>query len=132
MSDISFGPVQNEKDLEILQFDHEPPSTTTYNFITKCGEKYSLGTVIVTRYCDNEPIFGKIIKIYGTAIDIRFIINKIEFDIFYHHYYAFHVVNISDVPTNSIKLDETSYYHDPCLLVTVKESQYIATKYCIY
>ena len=132
MSDICLGTVQNENDVEILLFDNEPPSTTTYNFITKYGKKYSPGTVIVTGYTDNEPIFSKIVQVYGTTNDIRFLISNIEFDIFCRHYYGFRIISISNVATKSIKLEEMLYYHGPCLVAQVKKTQYIATNYCVY
>ena len=129
LSDISLGSIENQEDYDILKYDKSSSLITTYNNVTKCGKKYSIGNIIISGYENDEPKFSKIIKIYGNSYDIRFLVSDVIHDIFNYHYWAYRIISIENEPCHWIKLNEIPAFHGPCLLTILEKTPYISTNY---
>ena len=83
-------------------------------------------SITVTGITDNDPIFGRIKKIYHALGSIYFLVTKISVIYFKKHYYAYKVNLDQETAIFDVKFLPKV---EPCLLVKKDNNNYVITRY---
>lgn len=129
--DIILGTIHNTNahtDLKNL-ISTLPDGVPTYTLkeIEILGKKISKGTVIVSRISEDGPTFGKVKNIFHCK-NVYIEIEEFETLYFNHHFYAYCVQSIMNLPILLINVDLIPRI-TPCLFVEKLEDEFIATRF---